>query len=74
MSSKREERFLALASIDFEGKSLEELKELYRKTLESGMHGLCFSHYLEGQNPGDQLSEEQIRRRLEIIQPYTKRI
>ncbi len=72
MSSKREERFLALASIDFEGKSLEELKELYCKTLESGMHGLCFSPYLEGQKPGDQLSEEQIRRRLEIIKPYTK--
>ena len=36
------------------------------------MHGLCFSPYLEGQEPGDQLSEEQIRRRIEIIAPYTK--
>jgi exo-beta-1,3-glucanase (GH17 family) len=26
---------------------------------------------MEGQKPGDQLSEEQIRRRLEIIKPYT---
>ena len=36
------------------------------------MHGLCFSPYMEGQNPGGQLSEDQIRRRLEIIRPYTK--
>jgi exo-beta-1,3-glucanase (GH17 family) len=71
MSSRREERFLALASIDFVGKSAGELQELYKNALESGMHGLCFSPYLEGQKPGDQLSEEQIRRRLEIIRPYT---
>ncbi len=69
--SLRDERFLALASIDYEGKSIDDLKEIYRKFLEAGMHGLCFSPYMEGQNPGDQLSEEQIRRRLEIIQPYT---
>jgi exo-beta-1,3-glucanase (GH17 family) len=36
------------------------------------MHGLCFSPYLEGQEPGMQLSEEQIRRRIEIIEPHTK--
>ncbi|NQZ78700.1 MAG: glycosyl hydrolase [Ekhidna sp.] len=70
--SYRGERFLALASIDFEGKSLDELKKLYCDTLKAGMHGLCFSPYMEGQKPGDQLSEEQIRRRIEIIRPYTK--
>ena len=36
------------------------------------MHGLCFSPYVEDQKPGDQLSEEQVRRRLEIIKPYTE--
>jgi exo-beta-1,3-glucanase (GH17 family) len=36
------------------------------------MHGLCFSAYVEGQNPGDQLNEDQIRRRMKVIQPYTK--
>ena len=36
------------------------------------MHGICFSPYMEGQKPGDQLSEEQIRRRMEIIRPYTQ--
>lgn len=70
--SIRKERFLALASVDYAGKSIEDLRALYRQYLKAGMHGLCFSPYMEGQNPGDQLSEDQIRRRMEIIQPYTK--
>ena len=72
MSSFRGERFLSLASIDFEGKDLNDLKEMYCEILKAGMHGLCFSPYMEGQKPGDQLSEEQIRRRMEIIAPYTR--
>jgi glucan 1,3-beta-glucosidase len=36
------------------------------------MHGLCFSMYEDGQQPGDIISEEQVRRRLKIIAPYTK--
>ncbi|WP_405573444.1 glycosyl hydrolase family 17 protein [Winogradskyella sp. Asnod2-B02-A] len=70
--SLREEKFLALASIDYEGKSIKELRKLFRKALKSGMHGLCASPYEEGQEPGDRLSEIQIRRRLEIMKPYTK--
>ena len=67
--SFREEKTFALASIDYKDK---DLKKLYKETLNSGMHGLCFSAYQENQKPGDQLSETQIRRRLEIIKPYTK--
>ncbi|WP_297765640.1 glycosyl hydrolase family 17 protein [uncultured Muriicola sp.] len=52
--------------------STAELKKLCKKVLEGGMHGLCFSPYMEGQKPGDQISEEQIRRRMEIIKPYTQ--
>lgn len=70
--SIREEKFLALASIDYADKSIAELRALFRKVLQSGMHGLCSSPYVEGQEPGDQLSEEQIRRRLKIMAPYTK--
>ena len=62
----------SLAGKDLSGKSTAELSELYNKLLNEGMHGLCFSPYEEGQQPGDQLSEEQVRRRLEIIKPYTK--
>lgn len=70
--SLRKEKFLALASIDYEGMSIDDLRKLFRKTLKSGMHGLCSSPYEEGQEPGDQLTEAQIRRRLEIMKPYTK--
>ncbi len=71
MSSFRGGRFLSLASLDLDGKSLDELKALLRKYLEDGVHGFCSSMYLDGQEPGDQLSEEQIRRRLQILKPYT---
>ena len=56
---------------DFSTKSRREIGELFQKSLEGGMHGICFSPYMEGQNIGDQLSEEQIRRRMGIIAPYT---
>lgn len=36
------------------------------------MHGLCYSAYEEGQQPGDILTADQIRRRMKIIAPYTK--
>jgi exo-beta-1,3-glucanase (GH17 family) len=71
--SVREGKILALAGgVDFTPQSGEELKDLFRKVLNSGTHGLCFSPYLEGQKPGDVLSEKQIRQRMEIIKPYTK--
>lgn len=66
------DKILALAGRDLQGLSLEELTQIYNEILQEGMHGLCFSPYEEGQKPGDQLSEEQVRRRLEIIKPYTK--
>ncbi|MFC0262583.1 glycoside hydrolase family 17 protein [Fontibacter flavus] len=66
------DKVLALTGRNFERLSKEELVELFNEVLEGGMHGLCFSPYVEGQQPGDQLSEEQVRRRLEIIRPYTK--
>ena len=60
------------SGIDFTKYSLDELKALWRKTLKNGMHGLCFSLYEDGQQPGDIITEEQVRRRMKIIQPYTK--
>ncbi|MEZ4684616.1 MAG: glycosyl hydrolase family 17 protein [Bacteroidia bacterium] len=70
--SYRYQKKLSLAGIDFFGKSPEELKNLFRDVLESGMHGLCYSAYEEGQKPGDILTEDQIRKRLGIIAPYTQ--
>ncbi len=61
-----------IAGVDFSNKNNDELKDLFSKVLNNGMHGLCYSAYEEGQKPGDVLTEEIIRRRMQIIQPYTK--
>ncbi|WP_299766385.1 MFS transporter [uncultured Dokdonia sp.] len=58
--------------IDFSGMSTDELKSLFTKSLNGGLHGICFSPYTEGQNIGDQLSEVQIQRRMDVIAPHTK--
>jgi exo-beta-1,3-glucanase (GH17 family) len=65
-------KYLALSGAGYAGKSTEQLQDLFPEQLEGGMHGLCYSAYEEGQKPGDMLSEEQIRRRMQIIAPYTK--
>ncbi|UPQ78043.1 MFS transporter [Flavobacterium azooxidireducens] len=59
-------------SIEFNEKNESVLKILYSETLNKGLHGLCFSPYVEGQQAGDILSAEQIKRRLDIIAPHTK--
>ena len=40
--------------------------------LRARIHGFCFSPYIEGQSPGDAVSDAQIRDRLAIIKPYTR--
>lgn len=70
--SFKQEKILALSGVDYSGKSTEQIQNLFRQTLEGGMHGLCYSAYEEGQEPGDILTMEQIRRRMQIIAPYTK--
>ncbi len=70
--SFKAEKVLALAGHDYKGVTSEQLVKLFKKVLKQGMHGLCFSPYEEGQKPGEQLSEAQIRRRMDIIRPYTK--
>jgi len=72
MSSYNEEKILTLTGIQVLPRKQDELFALFHKVIEQKMHGLCFSPYLDGQEPGFQLSEEQIRRRIEIIKPHTK--
>jgi len=48
-----------------------QLETEFRAVLSHGVHGLCFSPYLEGQAPGAAIGEAQIRERLKVIQPYT---
>ncbi len=71
MSYKKENRFALLRAIGTV-EADDNLPALFRETLDSGMHGIGFSAYTEGQKPGDQISEEQIRRRIQILEPYTK--
>ena len=55
--------------------SSEELADLageFAEALHAGVHGLCFSPYLEGQSPGSLVDEAQIRARLGIVRPYTR--
>jgi exo-beta-1,3-glucanase (GH17 family) len=79
MSYRREEynsqievNFTEHVGVDFNKMSTEKLEKLWRDTLNKGMHGLCFSMYEDGQKPGDIITEEQVRRRIQIIKPYTK--
>jgi len=73
--SFRPDKRMSLAGIsgyDFAKKSNTELDSLFKEVLNNGMHGICFSLYEDGQKPGDIITEEQVRRRMEIIQPYCK--
>ncbi|MQP52631.1 MULTISPECIES: glycosyl hydrolase family 17 protein [unclassified Flavobacterium] len=60
------------SGLNFSNTFPEIISSLFSQELKIGMHGLCFSLYEDGQNPGDIISEEQVRRRMEIIAPYTK--
>jgi exo-beta-1,3-glucanase (GH17 family) len=70
--SFRSENILSLVGENFADKTKEELQSIFFKVLNESMHGLCFSPYLEEQEPGSFIIEKQIRERMEIIKPYTK--
>ena len=70
--SFRSDNILSLAGQDVTNKSEKDLRSIFTDMLNTGMHGICFSPYLEGQEPGNLITEDQIRRKIEIIRPYTK--
>ncbi|BEV05993.1 glycosyl hydrolase family 17 protein [Chryseobacterium gambrini] len=73
--SYRAELYLSLPKQNqdnyIKGKTETEKKDLFREILYNGVHGFCFSLYEDGQKPGDIISEEQVRRRMEILKPHT---
>ncbi len=69
---KNHNKLLELSVPELSIASHDRLHELFIKTLESGMYGIGFSAYEEGQKPGDILTEEQVRRRMSILAPHTK--
>jgi exo-beta-1,3-glucanase (GH17 family) len=64
------QRKTSLAGLDVSALSLDELRAMLRQILEGKIHGLSFSPYIEGQGPGTELQEAQIRDRLAVIQPW----
>jgi exo-beta-1,3-glucanase (GH17 family) len=65
-------KFTEHTGIDFSEYSIEKLKKLWKATLNKGVHGICFSMYEDGQEPGDIITEEQVERRIKILKPYSK--
>jgi exo-beta-1,3-glucanase (GH17 family) len=63
-------RKMALAGTDFSTASTMDLVSVFRKILGQKIHGITFSPYTEGQGPGTQIGEQQIRERLQVIRPY----
>lgn len=59
------------SGLDLRSKTAGELNSEWVAVLNRGLHGLCFSPYVEGQKAGDILTEAQIRRRLDVIAPFT---
>lgn len=57
---------------NFNSLSNTNISKLFSKTLNEGIHGICFSPYSENQNIGDILTEAQIAKRMTIIAPYAK--
>ncbi|MEO1714765.1 MAG: LysR substrate-binding domain-containing protein, partial [Bacteroidota bacterium] len=70
--SFRTEHIMSLSGIDTSGLSKGELSALFSKYLKNGIHGICFSSYVEGQEPGTIIGAEQIQARIDIIKPYTQ--
>jgi glucan 1,3-beta-glucosidase len=70
--SYRKEKMMSLTGIEVNAMSRDGLKEQSKNLLNEKMHGICFSPYEGAQKPGDPISEEQVRRKLALLQPYTK--
>lgn len=71
MSSKSR-IYTALAGVDISRMPKEELGSIFLSILNEGIHGISFSAYLENQAPGSQVSEAQVRARMDIIKPHIK--
>jgi len=54
------------------GQSAAEIATLYSEQLRSGVYGLCFSAYTEGQGAGDELLASNLGRRIDLIAPHTR--
>lgn len=70
--SFRSENILSLIGHDFSSKTDDDLRSIFTTVINNGIHGLCFSPYMDDQKPGSFISREQIRERIKIVSPYTQ--
>ena len=63
---------MSLTGQEVNGLNQSELKAQCEQFLNAKMHGICFSPYEGTQEPGDSISEAQVRRKLELLVPYTQ--
>lgn len=70
--SFRKEQVLSLTGAQVNSLEKGALQEKSRSLLNGKVHGICFSPYEGEQEPGDEISEAQVRRKLELLKPYTK--
>ena len=70
--SYREDKLMSLAGADINQLTESELKTYCKELLKNKIHGISFSVYDENQKPGDDISDEQILKKLEIIKPHVK--
>ncbi len=64
----------SLKKISNDNVSTDELQAKMKEMLDNKIHGISFSPYNDDQDPSllSQITEEQIRSKMEIIKPYTK--
>lgn len=70
--SYRKEKIMSLTGQEVNGLNQTELKAQCEQFLNAKMHGICFSPYEGTQEPGDPIPEAQVRRKLELLAPYTQ--
>ena len=61
---------MSLTGQEVNGLNQSELKAQCEQFLDAKMHGICFSPYEGTQEPGDPISEAQVRRKLELLAAY----
>lgn len=73
LSNKKSNSILKYKGSDIlDDASENELINVLHEILSDGIHGLCFSIYEDGQKPGDHISIDQVRRRMNILRPHSQ--
>jgi GPH family glycoside/pentoside/hexuronide:cation symporter len=65
-------KYLYTTQVDFSSLSREDLHKDFTSVFQKGIPGICFGAYGMGQQPGDLISEDLIRKRLEVLDPHTQ--